>query len=111
MPTNSGESAYKIALNGHTGNSWTYKVEWVKGKALSHWDLSLGNCLSHVTNAGGGDVLPNGDPSNANPATGANTAVKTSPLIKWDTTGGTFTITLDGNYAMKDIPVLAKTAT
>ena len=50
MPTNSGESAYNITLTGHSGNSWTYNVAWVKGKTLSHWDLALGSCSGHVIN-------------------------------------------------------------
>lgn len=114
-PTNSNPtatSAYTIALIDHTGNSWTYQVDRVTGKNLSHWDLALGNCLNHVTSytTTGSDMLATGDPSEANPAPGAVTAVKTSPLIKWDTRGGMFTITLDGNYPATNIPVLAKTA-
>jgi len=87
------------------------QVEWVKGKALSHWDLSLGSCLNSVTNiSGNGTKQPSGDPSSADPAPGAATAVKSSPLIKWDTSGGTFTVTMDKVYQKKDVPVLAKTA-
>lgn len=112
MPTNNPPvSEYKIALTAQSGKSWTYTVSWVRGKALSHWDLSLGSCLSKVTSTGGGSLQPSGDPSNASPTTGANSSVKGSPLIKWDTTGGTFTITMDKVYAKKDVPVLAKTAT
>jgi hypothetical protein len=116
MPTNNPPvSEYKITLLGHDGNSgknWVYKVEWVKGKNLSHWDLSLGSCLGSVTNiSGGGTRQQSGDPSNANPASGADASVKSSKLIKWDTQGGTFTVTMDKAYQTTQVPVLAKTAT
>jgi hypothetical protein len=111
MPTNNPSvSEYKIALTAQSGKNWTYTVSQVRGKELSHWDLSLGSCLSKVTSTGGGSLQPSGDPSNASPAAGADSSVKGSPLIKWDTTGGTFTITMDKVYAKKDVPVLAKTA-
>jgi len=112
IPTKSETSEYKIALTAQSGKDWTYTVGWVQGKALSHWDLSLGACLDKVTNiTGGGDKQPDGDPSNASPALGAADGVKSSPLIKWDTTGGTFTVTMDKVYQKKDLPVVAKTAT
>ncbi len=105
------DSTYKITLESNEGNSWTYKVVWIKGRDLSHWDLALGSCLEHVEDAGGGEKKPGGDPSNANPGPGADESVKESPLIKWDTEGGTFTITLDADYPAGTVSVLAKTAT
>jgi hypothetical protein len=113
MPTNNpAVSEYNIALTGQSGKSWTYTVSWVRGKTLSHWDLSLGSCLNSVTSiSGGGTKQPDGDPSKASPASGATAGVKSSPLIKWDTTGGTFTVTMDKVYEKTDLPVVAKTAT
>lgn len=113
MPTNNPPvSEYKITLSSQSGKDWTYKVEWVRGKALSHWDLSLGSCLAKVTSiSNGGTKQDAGDPSNANPANGADSSVKGSKLIKWDTQGGTFTVTMDKEYQSTQVPVLAKTAT
>jgi len=113
MPTNNPPvSEYKITLANQSGKDWTYTVAWVRGKALSHWDLSLGSCLGNVTGiSGGGAKEPSGDPSNATGASGHDSTVKGSPLIKWDTAGGTFTITMDKVYQKTDRSVLAKTAT
>jgi hypothetical protein len=63
-----------------------------------------------VTDTGGGSKQPTGDPS-LQGKTGDNEDILTYPVIKWDTQGGTFTITLDADYAAKEIPVVAKTAT
>jgi len=113
MPTNNPPvSEYKITLANQSGKDWTYTVAWVRGKALSHWDLSLGSCLGNVTGiSGGGTKQPTGDPSSATGASGYDSTVKGSPLIKWDTAGGTFTITMDKVYQKTDRSVLAKTAT
>ncbi len=105
------DSTYQITLKSNEGNSWVYEVVRKKGRDLSHWDLALGSCLEHVTDAGGGEKKPDGDPSNADPGEGADETVKDSPLIKWDTQGGTFTITLDADYPTGTVSVLAKTAT
>ncbi|MDM8563651.1 hypothetical protein QUF54_09885, partial [Candidatus Marithioploca araucensis] len=104
-------STYKITLESNEGNSWSYKVEQIEGRDLSHWDLALGSCLEYVRVTDDGEKKPNGDPSNADPGEGADKSVKGSPLIKWDTQGGTFTITLDANYRKGTVSVLAKTGT
>jgi hypothetical protein len=103
------DSAYQVSVT-NDGNSWTYTIAQTNGKELSHWDLSLGNCLDHVESTDGGEILSS-DPSKASPGEGADPSVKSSPLIKWDTKGGTFTITLDDTYPAGTVSVLAKTGT
>jgi hypothetical protein len=93
--------AYTIALN-HTGNNWEYTVSNGPGnqKNLSHWDLGIPNCESHVTSAS-----PTPSDWGPDPAGGGFDGVK------WNTTGGTFTLALDSNYAETTVNVLAKSAT
>jgi hypothetical protein len=85
----------------HTGNNWVYTVGNGTGnqKTLSHWDLGILGCQSKAT------TTPPADLWGSDPAGGGFNGVK------WNTTGGTFTIALNGNYAESTVNVLAKSAT
>ncbi len=41
-------SQYKITFVEHTSNTWTYKVEELNGRSLSHWDLGISSCLGEI---------------------------------------------------------------
>jgi len=94
-------SVFDIALVEHTGNTWTYKVDYVKGHALSHWDLLIPSCIGHFTDYTSGAEIGKDGSIKDRDATG----------IKWNTSGGTFSFTLDANYPAIATEVLAKTAT
>lgn len=91
--------AYTIALN-HTGNNWVYTVSNGPGnqKGLSHWDLGIPNCESHATTSPSGEW-------------GQDPAGGDFDGIKWNSSGGIFTIALDNNYPETTVGVLAKSAT
>jgi choice-of-anchor A domain-containing protein/uncharacterized repeat protein (TIGR01451 family) len=94
------DSQYKITFVEHDGNTWTYKVEEINGRSLSHWDLGIGSCLSHIT-----DSTPSGAELGIDGSTGFTG-------IKWNVndgfTSGLFTFTLDGDYPEDIVTVLAK---
>jgi len=93
------ESAYKIEFMGKSTNTWTYKVTGVKGRTLSHWSIGMGNCAGHVNSSPDSDGSVKVDGST--PFVG----------LKWNTEGGTFSFTLDGNYEAGPLKAMAKTAT
>jgi hypothetical protein len=73
-------------------------VDKAGGKDLSHWTLIVPNCVSKVTDATSGVDA------------GQDGSIKDREVsgIKWNTTGGTFSFTLDGDYAVNTVEVLAK---
>jgi len=81
--------------------TWTYQVEKVEGHDLSHWNLFIGSACR--------DKVISSTPTAASGSTDGSTG--TDGLIKWDSTSGTFSFTLDGNYPMGLLNVLAKAAT
>ena len=103
VPGDRGVYSYDVTLD-HTGNTWEYTVTGRGNKALSHWLLEILN--DTPAQCGGGEILDT-DP-NASIGTDGSTGV---PGVKWDTTGGTFTIVMDRNYAEGMVDVLAKSAT
>lgn len=99
--------SYDIILSSHVGDTWTYKVEAAAGsKALSHWLLE--ECE-------GGEIDPpylknhivDTDP-NASIGKDGSTGIDG---VKWDTTGGTFVITMDNKYRPMEHNVWAKSST
>ncbi|GAK58510.1 von Willebrand factor type A domain protein [Candidatus Vecturithrix granuli] len=95
------DSQYKITFVERDGNTWTYKVEELKGRSLSHWDLGISSCLNHITGY--------------TPTTGFSQGTDGSTGfigIKWDLadkfTSGNFSFTLDSDYPEDIVEVLAK---
>jgi hypothetical protein len=92
------DSAYSIALVGREGNTWTYEVAQVAGRDLSHWSLGLGACAEHLESASdGADVGTDGSTGFVG--------------IKWDSEGGSFSLTLDGNYPQSTLEAIVKAGT
>ncbi len=95
------DTTFSISLTSHVGNQWTYQVNKVKGRDLSHWDLLVPSCIGHFSNyTSGAEIGKDGSIKDFD-ATG----------IKWNTTGGTFSFTLDANYPSAQVDVLAKSGT
>ena len=96
----SQHSTYDISLVSHVGNTWTYLVEEVSGRNLSHWSLGIASCLDHITayNPHGADIGRDG-------STGFEG-------IKWDVSShfssGQFSFTLDDDYPEGTVEALAK---
>ncbi len=97
-----GTNAYGIQLVGVEGNTWTYQVDKTSGKDLSHWALGFGSCASHVTDTSSSD--------GSMAEIGKDGSIKDRDFsgIKWNSEGGTFSFTLDGEYAANAVEVLAK---
>ncbi len=80
-------STYQIDFKSLVNSTWTYTVKEISGKSLSHWNLILYTCATHVTDY-------------AKPA--GVTTIKESNYIKWELpdgfTSGDFWVTLDGSY-------------
>jgi hypothetical protein len=97
------DSKYGFTLVSHVGNTWTYEVEELKGKDLSHWGLGIGSCLNKIASSS-----PNGAEIGIDGSTGFNS-------IKWNTAGsfkkGQFSFTLSGDYPAAEVSVLAKAGT
>lgn len=95
------DSKYQIELAGVSGTTWTYKVSEISGRDLSHWNLGIVNCLDKISSAS----PTSGYASGRDGSTGF-------VGIKWDVNDsfkqGTFSFTLNGNYAMGNIEALAK---
>jgi chemotaxis protein histidine kinase CheA len=92
-----GTNSYDFTVTKE-GNTWTYQVDKAGGKDLSHWTLIAPSCVTHVGNATNGVEI------------GQDGSIKDRDVsgIKWNTTGGTFSFTLDGDYAVNTVEVLAK---
>lgn len=93
------DTQIKVTFISEIANTWTYKVEEINGRDLSHWNLILGDCLQFVTGAStGAEIGPDG-------STGYTG-------VKWDTaesfSSGTFSITMDKDYGPGTILALAK---
>jgi len=93
------DTQIKISFISEIANVWSYKVEEVNGRDLSHWLIDLGNCLQFVIGT----------------STGATVGYDGSTGytgIKWDTpdsfSSGTFSFTMDKDYGPGTILVLAK---
>ncbi len=99
----SDNSAYRITFIGRTGNTWTYQVDEVAGKDLSHWNLGIESCLDHIIAS---------EPAGADPGPDGSTGFVG---IKWNTddafTTGQFSFTLDGNYPAGTVLALVKAGT
>lgn len=97
-------SQYKITFVEHTSNTWTYKVEELNGRSLSHWDLGISSCL--------GEILTYTPQTGFAQGTDGSTGFVG---IKWDLsdnfTSGNFSFTLDGDYPEGIVEVLAKAGT
>lgn len=95
------DSQYEVSLVGHEGNTWTYNVKELNGRSLSHWDLGISACLDHIT-----DYTPQ---SGFDQGTDGSTGFVG---VKWDLaesfTEGSFSFTLDGDYATGTVEALAK---
>jgi len=94
------DTTFSISLTNHVGNQWTYQVNKVKGRDLSHWDLLVPSCIGHFSNYTSGAEIGKDGSIQDRDATG----------IKWNTTGGTFSFTLDANYPSTQVDVLAKSS-
>jgi hypothetical protein len=101
-------STYSIMLKEHTGNMWTYHVEELSGKSLSHWVLGISNCVGtplHVVSSSEPDGSEPGEVVSPDPTTGITG-------YKWDLQddfeAGDFTIILDQDYPTVMIDVAAK---
>ncbi len=93
-------SSYGITYLGQTGNTWSYQVEEIAGRDLSHWLLGIDSCLSNIVSA---------TPSGAEIGTDGSTGVAG---IKWNVndnfSSGTFAFTLDNSYPSGLVQALAK---
>jgi len=101
IPNDVKQSTYAVNLVSHVGKTWTYSVSQVQGRALSHWVLGINNCLNNVVSSS-----PKADEIGVDPSTDARFVG-----IKWNTTGGTFSFTLDKEYAETTLQAFVKTAT
>jgi hypothetical protein len=94
-------STYDITFVSHVGNTWTYHVEEISGKDLSHWSLGIGTCLDHIV-----EFSPPGAEIGADGSTDGFMG------IKWNTpeafSSGEFSFTLDGDYPEGTVEALAK---
>ena len=93
--TDGETSSYGITYLGQTGNTWSYQVDEIDGRDLSHWLLSINTCLNKIVSA-----TPNGAEIGTDSSTGV-------AGIKWnvarsDFSSGTFSFTLDDNYPVGD---------
>jgi hypothetical protein len=93
-------SSYDIELISQDGKTWTYEVSYVEGHDLSHWVLGLAeNC--NVESAS-----PSYDGIQVDPSV----SVANFYGIKWNSSGGTFSFTLDQAYGSTDLDVMVKAA-
>ncbi|MCC7409500.1 MAG: hypothetical protein IT442_15660 [Phycisphaeraceae bacterium] len=93
------DTQIKISFVSEIANVWTYKVEELEGRDLSHWLIDLGDCLRFVVGTStGATVGPDG-------STGYSG-------IKWNTpdsfSSGEFSFTMDKDYGPGTVLVLAK---
>ncbi|WP_176329792.1 XDD3 family exosortase-dependent surface protein [Thioflexithrix psekupsensis] len=93
-------STFQVVLQSRQGNTWTYQVSKAKGFDLSHWVLGIPSCQGkYVSYTAGAEI-------------GVDGSIKDQVFsgIKWNSSGGTFSFTLDGDYATASVPVLVKAA-
>jgi hypothetical protein len=97
-----GTNAYGIQFVGVEGNTWTYQVDKMSGKGLSHWALGFGSCADRVIDTSSSD--------GSTAEIGKDGSIKDRDFsgIKWNSEGGTFSFTLDGDYPANAVEVLAK---
>jgi hypothetical protein len=96
----SRDSTFKVVLQSRQGNTWTYHVSKVNDRAfdLSHWALGIPSCEGkYVSYTAGAEI-------------GKDGSIKDQVFsgIKWNSSGGTFSFTLDGDYATTSVPALVK---
>jgi type IV pilus assembly protein PilY1 len=99
-------STYKISLESHKGNIWSYRVQEISGKDLSHWVLGLSNSCNVTAHEDDGQDYG-----------GVGTDGSTDFYgIKWDIANdafneGVFSFTLDKDYPAGLLEVLVKAST
>jgi hypothetical protein len=98
-------TSFEISLVSQVDATWTYQVDKLEGHDLSHWNLYIGSVCR--------DKVISSNPTAASGSTDGSTdgSTETDGLIKWDSKSGTFSFTLDDNYPMGMLNVLAKAAT
>ncbi len=102
---NEGADKFRVSLESHEGDTWTYRVEEVEGKDLSHW----------VIGRSGANYSCEGKVLGSSPgATGiGQDGQRPFYGIKWDVSDGfsndTFSFTLDADYPATTVDVLIKT--
>jgi len=99
-------STYKISLESHEGNTWSYRVQEISGKDLSHWVLGLSSRCNVTAHEDAGQIY--GDVG-TDGSTGFDG-------IKWDIANdafneGVFSFTLDKDYPAGLLEVLVKAST
>ncbi len=94
---------YEISLVGVSGTTWTYRVKEMGGRDLSQWNLGIVNCLDKITSYSPSSGYASGLDSSTG-FVGSKWVVPTSFA------DGTFSITLNGNYAKGAVQVLAKSS-
>jgi hypothetical protein len=98
-------STFEVSLVDVTNNVWTYFVEEISGRSLSHWVIGIPECLvDHIVSVdlGPGTEVDIGPDPSADGFHG----------IKWDLpegfTEGSFSFELDGDYDTCTIEALVK---
>jgi hypothetical protein len=99
-------SSYDIELVSQDGVNWTYRVAKANGHDLSHWVLGFNCTSSQVVSSN-----PSHNGIEVDPSVNRGSDAIEFYGIKWDRSGGTFTITLDKAYASTSVGVLMKAAT
>ncbi|WP_353569973.1 hypothetical protein, partial [Candidatus Albibeggiatoa sp. nov. BB20] len=97
-------SNYDIELVSQDGTTWTYSVSKVTGHGLSHWVLGLAENCTVVSSS------PSHDGLQVDPSV-VNLGGPSFYGIKWNSSGGTFSFTLDQAYAATNLDVMVKAAT
>ncbi len=97
-------SSYDVELVSQNGTTWTYNVSKVKGYDLSHWVLGLTCSSSQVASSN-----PSHDGVQIDPSV-ENIDGTEFYGIKWNSSGGTFSFTLDQAYAVTNLDVMVKAA-
>jgi hypothetical protein len=98
------DTSYDIQLVSQNGTTWTYNISKVEGYDLSHWVLGLAESCTVVS------ASPSHDGVQVDPSI-ENMGGPSFYGIKWNSSGGTFSFTLDQAYAATDLDVMVKAAT
>lgn len=96
-------SSYAISFVGRTDNTWTYQVDEISGRDLSHWLLNIESCLDDIVTSS-----PGGSEIGVDGSTG-------EPGIKWNVddgfSSGQFSFTLNDDFPAGQVEALAKAGT
>ncbi|MEK7990535.1 MAG: hypothetical protein VSS52_005970 [Thiotrichaceae bacterium] len=98
------DTSYDIQLVSQNGMTWTYNISKVEGYDLSHWVLGLAESCTVVS------ASPSHDGVQIDHSI-ENMGGPSFYGIKWNSSGGTFSFTLDQAYAATDLGVMVKAAT